>query len=77
MMTIFVLAGFLLAVTGQQAANLAEGWDFVPGEKILLFDDFTDMPKGGSPPHWKVRGASVKLSAEGRLLALQRIDRSK
>jgi OOP family OmpA-OmpF porin len=71
MMTIFVLAGFLLAATGQQAANLAEGWDFVPGEKILLFDDFTDMPKGGSPPHWKVRGASVKLSAEGRLLATQ------
>jgi OmpA-OmpF porin, OOP family len=43
-----------------------EGWDFVPGEKLLLFDDFTDMPKGAAPPHWKVRGAAVRL-VDGRL----------
>ena len=71
MMAMIILAAFSLAAIGNQTANLAEGWDFIPGEKMLLFDDFTDMPKGGAPPHWKVRGASVKLSAEGRLLATQ------
>ena len=56
---------------GQESPPLAEGWDFVPGERLLLYDDFTDMPKGGSPPHWKVRGASVKLGTDGRLLITQ------
>ena len=51
-----------LAVFAQEE----EGWDFVPGEKLLLFDDFTDMPKGAAPPHWKVRGAAVRL-VDGKL----------
>lgn len=46
----------------------AQEWDFVPGERLLLFDDFTDMRPGAAPPHWKVRGASVTLDAPGRLL---------
>lgn len=45
----------------------AQEWDFVPGERLLLFDDFTDMRPGAAPPHWKVRGASVTLDAPGRL----------
>jgi outer membrane protein OmpA-like peptidoglycan-associated protein len=35
--------------------------DFVPGEKILFFDDFSDMAGDEPPPHWKVRGGSVAL----------------
>lgn len=58
-------------VSAQESQQVAEGWDFVPGERLLLYDDFTDMPKGGSPPHWKVRGASVKLGTDGRLLLTQ------
>ncbi|HWR53583.1 MAG TPA: OmpA family protein [Bryobacteraceae bacterium] len=54
-----------------QDDQLAEGWDFVPGEKILIYDDFTDMPRGGAPPHWKVRGGSVKLTNSGRLITPQ------
>lgn len=42
-------------------------WDFVPGEKILIYDDYTDMPKGGAPPHWKVRGGALRL-VDGRLV---------
>lgn len=57
----------VLVAAAWESGQLAEGWDFVPGERLLLYDDFTDMPKGGSPPHWKVRGASVKLGAGGRL----------
>jgi OOP family OmpA-OmpF porin len=54
--------------------ELAEGWDFVPGERQILYDDFTDMVKGGAPPHWKVRGASVKLGTDGRLIVSQDVD---
>jgi len=68
--TLMLLTAFLIPypALSQESQQLAEGWDFVPGEKLLLYDDFTDMPKGGSPPHWKVRGASVKLGADGRLI---------
>jgi hypothetical protein len=52
----------------------AEGWDFVPGEKLLLYDDFTDMRPGGQPPHWKVRKSVVKLSAAGRLVAAEDVN---
>ena len=35
--------------------------DFVPGEKTIFFDDFTDMGPGDPPPHFKVRGAAPEL----------------
>jgi OmpA-OmpF porin, OOP family len=35
--------------------------DFVPGEKTIFFDDFSDMTGDEPPPHWKVRGGSVAL----------------
>jgi OmpA-OmpF porin, OOP family len=35
--------------------------DFVPGEKTLFYDDFTDMAGDEPPPHWKVRGGTVAL----------------
>lgn len=38
-----------------------DAWDFVPGEKVLLYDDYTDMARGAAPPHWKVRGSAVRL----------------
>src|SRR5512138_2674156 len=43
------------------SAQEKDAWDFVPGEKILLYDDYTDMPRGAAPPHWKVRGSAVRL----------------
>ena len=48
----------VMLLTGLSAlhAQDPDAWDFVPGEKILLYDDYTDMPRGGAPPHWKVRG---------------------
>ncbi len=44
--------------------------EFVPGEKTIFYDDFTDMAPGDAPPHFKVRGASVELSAAGNLRQL-------
>jgi outer membrane protein OmpA-like peptidoglycan-associated protein len=39
--------------------------EFIPGARILLYDDFTDMSPDEAPPHWKVRGASLTLMAAG------------
>ncbi|MGC4048221.1 MAG: OmpA family protein [Paludibaculum sp.] len=38
---------------------------FVPGEKTIFYDDFTDMAPGDAPPHFKVRGAAPDLQAAG------------
>lgn len=62
-----IAAGLLFSASAQDV-QLSEGWDFVPGEKLLLFDDFTDMPKGAAPPHWAVRKSAAKLAANGRLI---------
>jgi hypothetical protein len=35
--------------------------DFVPGEKTLFFDDFSDMGGDEPPPHWRVRDGAVAL----------------
>jgi outer membrane protein OmpA-like peptidoglycan-associated protein len=39
--------------------------DFVPGEKTLFYDDFTDMTGDEPPPHWKVRGIATQLRVGG------------
>jgi len=46
--------------------------EFVPGEKTLFFDDFSDMSGDDAPPHWKIRGATPELHVAGstRQLAL-------
>ena len=44
--------------------------DFIPGEGVILYDDFTDMLPDEPPPHWKVRGSAVTLLASGALRQL-------
>lgn len=44
--------------------------DFIPGEKVVFYDDFTDMSADEAPPHWKVRGNAVTLMAAGALRQL-------
>jgi outer membrane protein OmpA-like peptidoglycan-associated protein len=63
-----VVAAGLLFCASAQDSQISEGWDFVPGEKLLLFDDFTDMPKGAAPPHWAVRKSAARLATNGRLV---------
>ena len=62
------LAACLLGPATLQSRQSSEERDFVPGERVVFFDDFTDMAKGAAPPHWKVRGGAAKLSTDGRLL---------
>ncbi len=38
---------------------------FIPGEKTIFYDDFTDMTADSPPPHFKVRGAAPELRAAG------------
>lgn len=51
--------------TGGQPDFTALKDEFIPGSRILLYDDFTDMSPDEAPPHWKVRGASLTLMAAG------------
>lgn len=43
---------------------------FIPGEKTIFYDDFTDMSAGDAPPHFKVRGAAPELQAAGDIRQL-------
>jgi OmpA-OmpF porin, OOP family len=53
------------APAGGQADLTAVKVDFVPGDKIILFDDFSDMGADEPPPHWKVRGGTAELREGG------------
>jgi outer membrane protein OmpA-like peptidoglycan-associated protein len=53
--------GPVAAANAQQPDLKTAKADFVPGDKTLFYDDFTDMAEDAPPPHWKVRGASVVL----------------
>ena len=48
---------------------------FVPGEKTIFYDDFTDMTAGDAPPHFKVRGGAPELRAAGAIRQLTAIAR--
>lgn len=39
--------------------------DFIPGEKTVFFDDFSDMAEDEPPPHWRVRDGKVELRTGG------------
>ncbi|MBZ5586247.1 MAG: OmpA family protein, partial [Acidobacteriia bacterium] len=43
---------------------------FIPGDKTLFYDDFTDMTADDAPPHFKIRGAAPELKAAGNIRQL-------
>ena len=53
------------AQSGGQPNLTAVKSDFVPGDKLILYDDFTDMRGDEPPPHWKVRGGTAELRTGG------------
>jgi len=70
------IGGMLLAgvvhVNGMQAAGGAQQpeltvvkADFMPGEKTIFYDDFSDMAAGDAPSHFKVRGPAPELRVGG------------
>ena len=58
------------APAGGQPDLTAVKVDFVPGDKIILFDDFSDMGADEPPPHWKVRGGTAELREGGGIRQL-------
>ncbi|MGB6547107.1 MAG: OmpA family protein [Candidatus Acidiferrales bacterium] len=58
------------AATGGQPDLKSTPIDFVPGERTIFFDDFSDMDADEPPPHWKVRGGTVALSRGGGISEL-------
>ena len=44
--------------------------EFVPGERAIFFDDFSDMVPDEPPPHWKVRNGKVELKMGGTVREL-------
>jgi OOP family OmpA-OmpF porin len=48
---------------------------FVPGDKTIFYDDFTDMSADEAPPHFKVRGAAPELRASGTVRQLTILQR--
>jgi OmpA-OmpF porin, OOP family len=63
------VAGVLAGAAGIQAPQQPEMTtlksDFVPGEKTIFYDDFTDMNPGDAPKRFKARGAAPELRAAG------------
>jgi OOP family OmpA-OmpF porin len=48
---------------------------FIPGEKTIFYDDFTDMGPDDAPPHFKIRGAAPELRASGNVRQLTVLQR--
>jgi len=44
--------------------------EFIPGEKTIFFEDFSDMAPDEPPPHWKVRDGTVDLRIGGNVREL-------
>jgi OOP family OmpA-OmpF porin len=44
--------------------------EFIPGEKTIFFEDFSDMVPDEPPPHWKVRDGTVDLRVGGNIREL-------
>jgi outer membrane protein OmpA-like peptidoglycan-associated protein/curli biogenesis system outer membrane secretion channel CsgG len=53
------------ASSGDQPNFTAMKAEFVPGEKTIFSDDFSDMVGDEPPPHWKIRGATPELRVAG------------
>jgi OOP family OmpA-OmpF porin len=44
--------------------------EFLPGERTIFFDDFSDMNAGDAPARFKTRGAAPELKAAGAMRQL-------
>jgi OmpA-OmpF porin, OOP family len=55
---------------GTQPQLVSVPIDFVPGEKTIFYDDFSDMPPGEPPPHWTVRDGMMQLRMGGGIREL-------
>ena len=60
---------FLSNIIAQETRTITSKYDFVPGEKIIFFDDFTSESIGDFPVQWNTTGSGEVVTttvAEGR-----------
>lgn len=57
------------SINGQPDLKAAK-IEFVPGEKTMFMDDFSDMAADEPPPHWRVRNGAIELRTGGNLRQL-------
>ena len=55
--------------TGQPDLTVVKA-EFIPGDKVVFADDFSDMAGDEAPPHWKVRGGMAELRQGGGIRQL-------
>lgn len=57
------------ATTGQPDLTAVK-IDFIPGEKTIWMDDFSDMASDEPPPHWRLRDGKIDLRTGGGIRQL-------
>jgi len=62
------------AVAGGQPEFKTLKIDFVPGERTVFYDDFSDMEQDEPPPHWRLRDGKVDLRIAGNVRELYAAD---
>jgi outer membrane protein OmpA-like peptidoglycan-associated protein len=69
-MAIGGMTGIPASAAAQQPQFTSLRAEFLPGERTIFYDDFTDMSAGAAPSHFRTRGASPELGAAGALRQL-------
>ena len=64
------LAGIQAPAAAQQPQFTTLQAEFLPGERTIFYDDFTDMMAGAAPSHFRTRGAAPELGVAGALRQL-------
>jgi len=70
-----IIIGFVQAQSTDQPELTTLKSTFIPGEKTIFYDDFTDMGPDDAPPHFKVRGSTPELRAAGNVHQLTIVQR--
>jgi outer membrane protein OmpA-like peptidoglycan-associated protein len=60
-----VLTSFTGKVLGQASGTISGKFDFIPGEKVIFFDDFTNDPVGEFPAKWNSNVGGDIVTHEG------------
>ena len=63
---ISMLVIFALGALGEEEVDLSK-YKFVPGEKVIIFQDFSDIELGGTPEAgWEINGVAEVMEIEGK-----------
>jgi OOP family OmpA-OmpF porin len=65
--SLLILAGiciFSTAIYAQENNYIVSKYDFIPGEKVIFFDDFTSESVGDFPAQWLTNGSGEIVTSE-------------